>query len=135
MDTAGTITGLKFYKGVGNTGVHIGNLWTLGGQLLASATFVNETASGWQQVNLSSPVPVSPGTVYVASYYAPNGNYSLDSGYFANSGVDAGPVNLLQDGVSGGNGVYAYGSDIVIPVLVLERQQLLGRCRLCGCDS
>lgn len=109
VDSAGTITGLKFYKGAGNTGVHIGNLWTLGGQLLASATFTNETASGWQQVGFASPVPVSPGTVYVASYYAPNGNYSLDSGYFANSGVDAGPVNLLQDGVSGGNGVYAYG--------------------------
>ena len=109
VDMAGTINGLKFYKGVGNTGVHVGNLWTLGGQLLASATFVNETASGWQTVSFSSPVPVTAGTVYVASYYAPNGNYSLDSGYFANSGVDAGPVNLLQDGVSGGNGVYAYG--------------------------
>lgn len=115
VDTAGVITGLKFYKGAGNTGVHTGNLWTLGGQLLASATFGDETASGWQNVSFASPVSVTPGTVYVGSYYAPNGNYSLDSGYFASSGVDAGPVNLLQDGVSGGNGVYAYGSTSSFP--------------------
>lgn len=115
VDSSGMITGLKFYKDVANTGIHTGNLWTLSGQLLASATFANETASGWQQVSFSAPVSVSPGTVYVASYFAPNGNYSLDSGYFASSGVDAGPVNLLQDGVSGGNGVYAYGSSSSFP--------------------
>ena len=52
--------GIRFYKAAANTGTHIGNLWTASGQLLASATFTNETASGWQQVNFASPVPIMP---------------------------------------------------------------------------
>ena len=52
--TNGYISGVRFYKGTTNTGVHIGNLWTTSGTLLATATFTNESASGWQQVNFSS---------------------------------------------------------------------------------
>ena len=77
-DRHGYITGIRFYKASANTGTHIGNLWTSAGQLLASATFTNETASGWQQVNFSQPVPVTKNTTYVASYFAPNGHYSQD---------------------------------------------------------
>ena len=40
--------GIRFYKAVANTGTHVGSLWTASGQLLASATFTGETASGWQ---------------------------------------------------------------------------------------
>ena len=47
----GEITGLRFYKGPGNTGTHVADLWSSTGTLLATATFTNETASGWQQVN------------------------------------------------------------------------------------
>ena len=49
-DVVGNVAGIRFYKGASNTGTHIGNLWDSGGALLASATFVNETASGWQTV-------------------------------------------------------------------------------------
>ncbi len=110
VDIAGFITGIRFYKGTGNTGPHIGNLWSSGGTRLASAQFVNETASGWQQVNFATPVPVAANTVYVASYFAPNGRYAADNNFFAGTGVNQSVVHLLQDGVSGGNGVYAYGS-------------------------
>ena len=51
-DVAGQVTGVRFYKGSGNTGTHIGNLWSSTGTLLASATFTGESASGWQQVNV-----------------------------------------------------------------------------------
>ena len=44
----GTVTGIRFYKAAGNTGTHIGSLWTAERQLLAQVTFTNETASGWQ---------------------------------------------------------------------------------------
>ena len=54
--TTGTITGIRFYKGPQNTGTHVADLWSATGTLLATATFTNETASGWQQVNLSTPV-------------------------------------------------------------------------------
>ena len=52
-DVSGNISGVRFYKAAGNTGVHTGSLWTSSGQLLATATFVNETASGWQDCLLS----------------------------------------------------------------------------------
>ncbi len=55
----GTVTGVRFYKAAANTGTHIGSLWSSTGTLLATATFTNETASGWQQVNFSTPVQIS----------------------------------------------------------------------------
>ena len=109
-DTSGFITGLRFYKGPGNTGTHVGHLWTANGSLLATATFTNETASGWQQVTLATPVAVAANTTYVASYYAPVGRYSVDDNFFASSGVDNPPLHALANGVDGGNGVYRYGT-------------------------
>ncbi|WP_035139885.1 DUF4082 domain-containing protein [Fischerella sp. PCC 9605] len=109
-DLNGYITGIRFYKGSTNTGTHTGTLWSSSGQKLATATFTNETASGWQQVNFANPVPITANTVYVASYYAPNGRYALNNNYFASSGVDNEPLHALRNGVSGGNGVYKYGT-------------------------
>jgi len=110
VDIDGFISGIRFYKGSTNTGTHVGHLWTSAGVQMATATFSNETATGWQQVNFSSPVPVTAGTVYVASYYAPSGNYAATNNpEFGTSGVDAVPVHLLKSGVSGPNGVYVYG--------------------------
>lgn len=109
-DTAGSITGVRFYKGPSNTGTHTGSLWSSTGVRLATATFTGETASGWQQVNFGSPVGITANTTYVASYYAPSGNYSADSGGL-NAAVDNAPLHALSAGASGGNGVYTYGSD------------------------
>ena len=111
----GYITGIRFYKASANTGTHVGNLWTSSGTLLATATFTNETASGWQQVNFSSPVAITANTVYVASYHANVGHYSDDQNYFQGAGVDSPPLHALADGVSGVNGVYAYGSTSSFP--------------------
>jgi hypothetical protein len=102
----GTITGLRFYKGSTNTGTHVGSLWTVGGIRLATVTFGDETASGWQEANLSEPVAVTAGTTYVASYHAPNGNYAFDSNYFAGAHVN-GPLTALSSSEAGGNGVFA----------------------------
>jgi Domain of unknown function (DUF4082)/Bacterial Ig-like domain len=109
-DEDGFITGIRFYKGAGNTGTHLGRLWSSTGTQLASATFTGETASGWQQVNFASPVAISAGTTYVASYYAPVGRYSVNTGYFASNGVDNVPLHALANGVDGANGVYRYGA-------------------------
>jgi methionine-rich copper-binding protein CopC len=107
-DTAGTVTGIRFYKGTGNTGTHIGHLWTAGGTQLASVTFGPESATGWQQATFPTPVSVSPGVTYVASYLASNGHYAGDEGFFSTSGVDNAPLHVLRDGASGPDGVYAY---------------------------
>ncbi|MGA7795797.1 MAG: DUF4082 domain-containing protein [Candidatus Acidiferrales bacterium] len=110
----GFITGIRFYKSNGNTGTHIGNLWTTGGALLASAVFAGETSSGWQQVNFSNPVVITAGTTYVASYYAPNGRYSVDEAFFATTGVGNPPLQALANSVSA-NGVFSYGSTSTFP--------------------
>ena len=78
-DVDGQITGFKFYKGTPNTGLHTGHLWTSAGGLLATANFTNETASGWQEVTLVTPVPVTANTTYIVSYHAPNGFYAANS--------------------------------------------------------
>ncbi len=109
-DVAGSVTGIRFYKGTTNTGTHVGHLWTTAGTSLGSVTFTSETASGWQQANFSTPIAITANTVYIASYFAPNGNYAANSAYFASTGVDNPPLHLLKDGVAGGNGVYAYGA-------------------------
>jgi WD40 repeat protein len=108
-DVDGFITGLRFYKSAQNTGTHVGSLWSGAGQLLAQATFTNETALGWQHVSLATPVAIAANTVYVASYHAPLGRYSADAGYFT-SAYTNGPLRALADGENGGNGVYLYGS-------------------------
>ena len=108
-DSAGTVTGVRFYKGSSNTGTHTGNLWSSTGALLASVTFAAETATGWQQAMFSSPVPVAANTTYVVSYFAPDGFYSSDSGYF-NSAADNAPLHGLAGGADGPNGVYRYGA-------------------------
>ncbi|WP_292456262.1 DUF4082 domain-containing protein, partial [Methylibium sp.] len=113
--TDGFITGVRFYKGSGNSGTHIGNLWSASGALLASAPFTSESATGWQQVEFANPVPVTANTVYVASYFAPNGRYAVDVNFFAAAGVTNGPVELLRNGVSGGNGVFRYGTASAFP--------------------
>ena len=59
--------------------------------------------------DVQTAVAITAGTTYVASYFAPNGHYSVNSGYFASAGVDNGPLHLLQNGVDGGNGVFIYG--------------------------
>ena len=108
-DVDGYVTGIRFYKGSDNTGTHLGHLWSSDGTLLASATFVNETNSGWQQVVLDTPMAIAANTTYIVSYYDPTGHFSDDVGYFANSGYDNGPLHALRDGVDGGNGVFVYG--------------------------
>ena len=114
-DIDGLITGVRFYKGDGNTGTHTGSLWSADGTRLAVATFTGESATGWQQVSFDRAVAVTAGTTYVASYYAPNGHYAADGGAFASAGAGLGPVRALADGTDGGNGVYRYGSGGVMP--------------------
>ncbi|HVV19473.1 MAG TPA: DUF4082 domain-containing protein, partial [Pseudonocardiaceae bacterium] len=109
-DVNGQITGVKFYKGAQNTGTHTGNLYASNGTLLATGTFSNETASGWQTLTFSSPVPVTAGTQYVASYTTTTGYYSGDNGYFNRTAIDTGKLASPQNADGAGNGVFSVGS-------------------------
>ena len=63
------------------------------GTQLATGTFTNETASGWQQLNFASPVTVTANTTYIASYFAPNGGYSYDGGLLHRQGRRTRPAH------------------------------------------
>ena len=108
----GTITGIRFYKGAGNTGTHVGSLWTGTGTRLGTATFSGESATGWQQASFANPIPVTADTTYVASYTAPAGRYAVNENYFTAAATTSGPLTALRQGTDGSNGVYAYGTGV-----------------------
>ncbi len=107
--TAGQITALKFYRSASDTGSDLLSLWTSTGTKLASATFTNTTASGWQTVTLPTPVNINANTTYVTSYHT-NGAYAATNNFFTNA-VSSGPLTAPSSSTSGGNGVYAYGGN------------------------
>ena len=109
-DVSGYVTGLRFYKGSFNTGTHIGHLWSVTGTLLAQVTFSDESASGWQTATLSSPVAITPNTVYVASYHTDTGYFSMSRPYFTSGRTNSPLYAYSSSEVSGGNGLYRYGS-------------------------
>jgi len=113
-DVGGLVTGVRFYKGAGNTGAHVGSLWTGSGVLLATGTFSGETASGWQQLAFPAPVAIGANSTYVVSYHTDVGGYSVDRNFFTGE-VGQAPLHGLASGASGGNGVYAYGPVGVFP--------------------
>ncbi|MBX5065318.1 DUF4082 domain-containing protein [Rhizobium lentis] len=110
---SGQIAGLTYYKSAQDTGTHVGSLWTAGGQLLAQATFINETTSGWQTVSFTQPIAITADTTYVASYHS-NGFYSATANYFTTDHT-SGALTAPASSISGGNGVYAYGTGSLFP--------------------
>lgn len=108
-DVDGVIAGIKFFKGdATNTAPHVCTLWSNTGTVLAQATTANETSSGWQQVLFATPIQVSAGASYVASYHCP-GHYSADNGFF----TAVRDTGALKTGV--GAGVFKYGTASAFP--------------------
>jgi hypothetical protein len=105
----GRVTGIKFYKEIGNSGLHAGTLWSITGAKMASGTFSSETATGWQTLVFANPVPISAGTLYVVSYHATAGHSSDQTGAFA-SQFDVGKLHAPAHA-----GVYAYSSTTSFP--------------------
>jgi len=102
------ITAIKFFKSPGSTSKHTVSLWTASGTRLAGpVTSTNETASGWQTVNLPMPVAIMAGTTYVASYHTVD--YAYTSSFF-NAAYTSGPLTAAV-----GAGVYSYSSTSIFP--------------------
>jgi hypothetical protein len=66
----GEITHIRFWKAAGEpSGGHVGRIWdSATGIQLAAATFSNETASGWQEAQLPTPLPITRGVRYKVTY-------------------------------------------------------------------
>lgn len=114
----GYVTGVRFYKGAGNTGTHVGSLWDTSGQRLASVTFANESASGWQQATFATPVAVTAGSTYVVSYTDPAGHYAVQPWAFGEAGIDADPLQV--DGGYGADMAGVYGNSGQFPELTSQ---------------
>jgi hypothetical protein len=93
------LNAIRFYKDAQETGVHVGTLWTADGTKVASVTFTNESASGWQVQALSSPVGLQPGTTYVVSVNA-NAFFDVTPGGLATA-QGTGPLQSVADGSNG----------------------------------
>lgn len=104
-DIDGLVTGVRFYKGASNTGRHTGKLWTDTGEMLAKASFEDETPEGWQTAYWHDPVAIRAGQTYRASYFAPSGGYALEEGGLA-SPFQSGHLNVPASG-----GVFTYDPD------------------------
>ena len=121
--TAGMIKGIRFYKTSGNTGTHIGELYSSNGTRLAQATFTGETSTGWQTVLFSTPVSITANTTYTAAYFSSLGNFVEDDFFYMNNPVSNGPLNAPADGTDGsigadpgnGQGTYLHTSSPAFP--------------------
>jgi len=78
----GKISGFRFWKAVGETGTHTARLWSTSGTLLASATFSNETASGWQTAFANRVIPAG---TYIVSVNT-NTKQAKSFAWFTNNG-------------------------------------------------
>lgn len=108
-DVDGQVTAVRFYKGSGTSNQHIGSVWDSTGRRLAQVTYTGETAGGWQQMSLPSPVLISAGQQYTVSYYETDGHYAIDENYFSST-VTAGHLAVPANG-----GVYVYSVGGVMP--------------------
>jgi hypothetical protein len=98
---AGQIKAIRFYKASSETGTHTGKIYSAGGQVLASVAFTNETASGWQTQNLTSPLSIAANTEYTVSVNTGNTYYVT-----TDSGLASQVSNGYLKSVVGANGVY-----------------------------
>ncbi len=97
--TAGTISSIRYYKASSETGTHIGRIWSSTGQLLGSVTFTNETASGWQQQTLTTPIAIQANTTYIVSVNA-NSYYVSTANGIATT-LTNGNLSAVADGSNG----------------------------------
>jgi hypothetical protein len=98
---AGQIESIRYWKAPSETGTHVGKIWSSTGQLLGSVTFTNETASGWQQQNLTTPITIAAGTTYTVSVNT-NGYYATTNSGLS-SAITSGDITALAGGGMYGN--------------------------------
>ena len=109
-----SIVGVRIYRI--DAGPVTASLWSSDGTRLAGPTAFGGTAThGWQDVMFGSPVAITPGETYTASYFAPNADYTFEWFFFTNSSFTVGPITALQSGVDGGNGVFCYAGASCFP--------------------
>ena len=114
----GYISAIRFYKAKDEIAQYRVGLWSITGDSLGTADFSSTADTGWVEVPFLSPVKISANTVYVASYFSPNGWYS-DTNFGLADSIVNGPLTALADSDPEGdgfNGVYSYSDALSLPV-------------------
>lgn len=97
----GTIRGVRFFRGTTRSRPAAASLWTTDGRQLATAH--PGTGQGWVDTTFATPVKVTAGERYVASYFTDQGSYNSDGDGF-------GTARTVGDlAVPAAAGVYTYG--------------------------
>jgi hypothetical protein len=99
--TTGSITAIRFWKDSLESGAHTGRIWDASGVQLTSVAFVNETASGWQEQAIATPLSIAANTEYLVSVNTGNAYYVATNDGFATQ-VGNGSLSSIV----GGNGRY-----------------------------
>ncbi|WP_106816277.1 DUF4082 domain-containing protein [Microbacterium timonense] len=108
-EKSGTVTGLQYYQGKRAKNVTTATLWSPEGKVLAQAKFKASATVGWRTVPLSTPVTLTAGKSYVASYNAPDGGYVVTENDLNRKKVQNGFI------LNPGAGVYRYGATKSMP--------------------
>ena len=74
-DATGEIRAIRFWKDLYERGTHVGRIWSATGTQLATVTFNNETASGWQEQALPTPLRIQANVEYMVSVNTASGFY------------------------------------------------------------
>jgi hypothetical protein len=107
--TNGYIVGLRFYRVAADTSTdQLGTLYTNTGTSLASKGFT-VSGTGWQTMYFDTPVAVTAGTVYRASYHSNGGIMNRDNA-FNNYRLVNGALAGVAAFASNGNGCDATGA-------------------------
>ena len=134
---AGDISSVRFYKEPESSAAHEAHVWDPAGNLLATQPFTSESASGWQEVQLSTPIRMAANSTFIVSvfssaYYYPgstfatmtSGPLTVIGGMYIYNNTSAFPNNQVG---------YQYGVDFVftpaptvIPCSVSGSYQVLG---------
>ncbi|WP_431841288.1 DUF4082 domain-containing protein [Calidifontibacter indicus] len=72
---SGALTAVQYYQSARATGMNRATVWSSTGKAIAQVTFPVTTKTGWRTVPLTTPVKLTAGQTYVASYFAPKGGY------------------------------------------------------------
>jgi hypothetical protein len=107
VDQTMDLTAIRFYKDARETGLHTATVWSASGVIMARVPVAGETASGWQQQRLATPLRLDPATTYVVSVNANSYFVATTSGLLTQ--VVSGPLRSVADG---NNGVFGSSAEV-----------------------
>ncbi len=120
VERRGRITAIRHYRSASDAATHIGRIWDEGGTEIANVTFLGETASGWQEQALATPLVVAKGNRYTVSVNVdshwpgtPDGlKCPIENGYLTSTASGA-VLNVTPGQFPSSGGGHNYFRDVV----------------------